>query len=80
VTSSGSTIRTGARTALAESTVGYLVVAPDKLTPVAATKVDVFPMKVGALNRDLSLDAQLARSVAQLAITATPRKSVAVLA
>jgi hypothetical protein len=56
------------------------VVAPDKLTPVAGTKVDVFPMKVGALNRDLSLDAQLARSVAQLAITATPRKSVAVLA
>jgi hypothetical protein len=80
VTSSGSTIRAGARTALAASTVGYLVIAPDKLTPVVGTKVDVWPMKVGALNRDLSLDAQLARSVAQLAITATPRTNAAVLA
>lgn len=78
VVAAGSTVRAGARVALAEGTVGYLVIAPDKLAPTTGTKVDVWPMKVGALNRDHSLDAQLARSVAQLAITATPRKTVAV--
>lgn len=79
VSSADSTARASARTALAEAAVGYVVIAPSKTgTPIATDKVDVWPAKVGARNRDLSLDANLARSIVQIAITATPRKDVAV--
>jgi hypothetical protein len=78
--SAGSTARVAARTALAEGTTGYLVVAPSKLTPTTGTVVDVWPFKSGALNRNLGLDAALATSVCQVAFTASPRKDKAVLA
>lgn len=78
VVSSGSTDRTGARTALVEGGSGYLVISPSKLAPTTGDKVDVWPYKSGALNRDLSLDAQLARSVCQVAFTGAPRKDKAI--
>jgi len=78
VAAAGSTVRTAAKTALAEGAVGYLVIAPDNLTPGSGTKVDVWPAKVGAFNRNLSLDAALATSLAQLAFTAQPRKDKAI--
>jgi hypothetical protein len=77
-TSADSTARVAARTALAEGTSGYIVVAPSKLAPTTGDKVDVWPCKVGALNRNLGLDAALATSVAQLAFTAQPRKEKAI--
>lgn len=78
VSSSGSTVRVAARTALAEGVSGYLVVSPSKQAPTTGDKVDVWPIKVGALNRNLGLDAALATSVAQLAFTAQPRKDKAI--
>jgi hypothetical protein len=74
---SGSTQRTAARTALAENANGYVFVLPHKVTATTGDKGDLFPALVGAVNRDYSLDAQLARSVVQLAITGAPRKEVA---
>jgi hypothetical protein len=76
--SAGSTARAGARTALVEGSSGYLVICPSKLAPTTGDKVDVWAHKSGALNRDLSLDAQLARSVCQVAFTASPRKDKAI--
>lgn len=78
-TSADSTARVAARTALAEGTNGYIVIAASRRgKPVAATKVDVWPVLVGALNREITLDAQIARSTAQLAITGAAAKDVAV--
>jgi hypothetical protein len=77
-TSADSTARIAARTALAEGVSGYVVIAPSKLTPTTGDKVDVWPSKVGAMNRNLGLDAALATSVAQLAFTSQPRKEVAI--
>jgi hypothetical protein len=79
VVASGSTARAAARTALAVNSNGYLVIAPSKLAPTTGDKVDVFPALVGAVNRDYSLDPQLARSVVQLAITGQPRQDTAIL-
>lgn len=79
VSSSGSTARVAAHTALAEAAAGYVVVSPQKVGPLVATdKVWVFPAKVGAVNPDLSTDAKLATTEVQIAITASPRKNVAV--
>jgi hypothetical protein len=76
--SADSTVRAAARTALVEGSSGYLVVCPSKLAPTTGDKVDIWPHKSGALNRDLSLDAQLARSVCQVAFTGQPRKDKAI--
>jgi hypothetical protein len=79
VASADSTARVAARTALAEGTNGYIVIAASKRgKPTSSTKVDVWPVLVGALNREITLDAQVARSTAQLAITGAAAKDVAV--
>lgn len=78
VTAADSTARQDARDALEETSVGYLFIIPDKTTSAVGDTGDLWPAKVGARNRDNSMDAQLARSVVQLAITSQPRKDVAI--
>lgn len=75
---SGSTQRVAAKTALAEGTNGYFGVCTFKAAPTTADKIYLFPALVGAVNPDLSLDAQLSRLIVQMAITGAPRKNVAI--
>lgn len=76
-----STARTAAYAAMAEGTSGYMILAPRKRgTPAAADKVEIWPVKVGARNRDWSLEGQPARYTVQFAITGSPVKDATVLA
>lgn len=74
------TARAAVSTAMVEQATGWVVLSPRKLTPIAGTKVHVFPSKIGARNDAFSLDAELARYVIDWAITGAARKDVAVLA
>lgn len=67
-----------AYTALADDATGYIILAPGATT--AGKKVEVWPVKVGANNRDWSLDNTYAKYDAAFAITGTPSKNATVAA
>jgi hypothetical protein len=70
-----------ALTALAEGTSGYLILSPRKASPLTATtKCEVWPVTVGAVNRDWSLDAQAARYTVNLVMSSQPTKNAVVAA
>ena len=74
-----STERTAAYTALVEGASGYIVLVPKSAAaPAAATKVEVWPVKVGARNRSWSLDTETARYSVQYAIAGSPEKDAVV--
>lgn len=74
-----STARVAARTALVEGATGYMVLSPTKTGAlVAADKCEVWPIKIGAVNRSWALETEVARYTAQYAITATPAKAAVV--
>lgn len=72
--------RQTASTVLQEQTTGYIVLSPRKTTPIAGTKVHVFPQKIGARNDAFTLDTEVARYRVDYAITGAARKDVLVLA
>lgn len=74
-----SVARQAVDTLMVEGLAGFIVNAPKKKgTVVAADKVNVWPVKLGARNTDYSLDVRSARYICQFAVTGTPAKLVAV--
>ena len=78
-TSGGDSVAIAAAyTALVEDATGYIVLAP---TSTAATKkVEVWPVKIGAKNRQWSLDNEMAKYAVAFAITGAPSKAATVTA
>lgn len=75
-----STARVAARTSQAEGATGHIVLSPTKTgTLTAADKCEVWPVKIGAVNRSWSLDNEPARYTSQYAITGTPSKAAVVV-
>lgn len=64
-----SVARQAVKAAMVEQATGFIVICPTIKTPVATSKVLVFPVKIGAVNVGLTLDAQTARYTVQYAIT-----------
>lgn len=75
-----STARQAVSTVMVEQGTGFVCLSPKVLAPIAATKVHLFPVKIGARNDTFSLDNEPARYVCDFAITGAARKNVAVLA
>lgn len=71
--------RTAAYTALVEGASGYIVLVPKTAAaPTSTTKVEVWPVKIGARNRSWSLDTETARYSVQFAISGAPNKAAVV--
>jgi hypothetical protein len=70
--------RRAAVTALVDGAAGYIVMSRTKQTLVAADKVYVYPVKVGAANPGWSLDANVSTIQVDFALTGSVRKAVAV--
>lgn len=76
-----STARVAAYTALAEQSTGFIVFSPTKSGAlIAADKIEVWPVRVGARNRGWGLETEAARYVVQFAITGAPNKNATVAA
>lgn len=67
-------------TAMVKNTSGYVVISPKTKTIIAGTKVHEYPIKIGARNDDMGLQAQPARYDVDFIITGEVRQSVAVVA
>lgn len=67
-------------TAMVIGTQGYVVISPRKKVIIAATKVHVYPVKIGQRNDDMSLATQPARYDVDFVITGEVKQSVAVAA
>lgn len=73
--------RVAAATALVEQASGYIVLSPKKAGALVATdKCEVWPVRIGAVNRSWALETEAARYVAQYAISGTPVKTATVAA
>jgi len=67
-----------AYTALAENATGYIVLAPGAIT--AGKKVEVWPVTIGANNRQWTLDNEMAKYQVAFAVTTPPTKNAIVAA
>jgi len=67
-----------AYTALADGATGFIVLSPKKQTPIAADKVEVWPVKVGANNRAWTMDNEMAKYQVAFAVTDVPVKNATV--
>lgn len=67
-----------AYTALADQVTGFIVLSPTSAAPAASDKVEVWPVKVGANNRQWTLDNEMAKYQVAFAVTDVPVKSATV--
>lgn len=78
--SADETERAAVKTAMVEGATGFMLFSPSTRTIAAGVKVHNFPVKIGAVNDDLSMTTQAARYTVDFAVVGAPKKNVAVLA